>query len=65
VDQVGLQVRPALADAAIYPAAFPAVDFRQITVHADEEDIQAFEQPGQVLEAPLRKMIRPGSRSGG
>jgi hypothetical protein len=49
VDQVGFDVRPALADAAISPVAFPAVYLGQIAVHADKEDIQAIEQRGQGL----------------
>ena len=43
VDQVGLQVRPTLADAAIYPAAFKAVDdpartaVRWVRLHAQHD----------------------------
>ena len=47
MDQVGLHVRAALADAAIAPAAFPAVDLLQVAVHPDEEDVQVGPQPGQ------------------
>ena len=49
MDQVGFHVRPALADAAVPPVAFAAVYLCQLAVHADKEDIQAVEQPGQVL----------------
>jgi len=49
VDQVGLHMRPALPDAAVPAVAFTAVYLCQFAVHADEEDIQAAEQAGQVL----------------
>jgi hypothetical protein len=49
VDQAGFHVRPALPDTAISPVAFLAVYLGQIAVHADEEDIQAAKQRGQVL----------------
>lgn len=49
VDQVGFHVRPAFAGAAVFAVAFAAVDLGQVAVHAGEEDVQAFEQPGQVL----------------
>lgn len=41
--------RPALSDTAISPVALAAAGFRQVAVHADEEYIEAFEQPHQVL----------------
>lgn len=42
-------MRPALADTPVSPVALAAVNLRQVAVHADEEHIKAFEQPGQFL----------------
>lgn len=43
VDQIGFHVRAALAEAAISPIAFAAVEFRRAAMHSDEEHIEIFQ----------------------
>jgi hypothetical protein len=45
----------AFADAAVAAEAFPAVQFVQVAVHTDEEDVQVCQEAGQFV-TPGRKL---------
>ncbi|MCW2863519.1 MAG: hypothetical protein JWP48_5227 [Actinoallomurus sp.] len=69
--QILLDVATALADATITAGAFSTVQFVEVAVHADEEDVQVRQEPGQFvtpgreLDHMLDDQIVAGSASAG